>query len=610
MATLTGSTVQNWYATLNYTYSTANNKLTLNINSIKITTLAAYTITSGQWNSANATYAVTLKNSNNEVLNTWSLGPQNWSITAGRSKTVSISSNTIIDAISTSQTFTLGISVVYNSRTSSKTTTLTLPAIPASIITFDQGTSNSTPPSAITTRGNWTVPNTMMNRASTSTSYATTTEVNSYDFRGWSTASNITNGNATYLLNTTYNRPTSNLTLYPAYLQLVTTYQSAIVNFDKGDVSSATNMPGQLRDDTSIIVGNNITFTIPNNIPTASNKVFIHWEDSNGRIYYPTDSIIAQSGLQITLYAKWVASTATLTFNATGGSSTSSASISYASTYPASNQALPVATRTGYSFLGWAKEIGGTVIWESNDVFKNANSRLNTEGEQVIPDGYTLYAIWNESYKTVTYDANGTTSEPAFLDNVPTSEDMYYSKNYYITDKIPIRAGYTFIGWNTNSAASTPSYYERDLFKNANVAGSNTTLYAIWRSNTSTNAEIIYNANGGDLKTIITPQTITYNNAAYISSIIPEKTGYNFQYWYSVSHDDEFLPGDEYKAANTPTIRTTLIAQWELKRNIYIGVDDKAEKISNIYIGDADGTAKSVIAIYIGDANGKAKKLL
>ena len=607
MATLQGNTIQNWNAALTYTFKIANNQLTINTTKLTIKTLSGFTATSKVWNSARSGTTFTVEVIENGVTTaTWNLTGQSWTIGPGQTKTINFEKNKIINAGVSAKSVQLKVAVKYNSYTSQNTITISLPAVPKRTITFAQGTSNLTPPTAIETIGNWTVPNKVMTRTSTSTTYAMTTEVSSYDFKGWSTLSTVTNGNVTYLPNTSYVAPASNLTLYPGYLQIITTYQSAIISFNKGSVSTASGLPGQLRDNTSIIIGNNITFTIPNNIPTSSGKILTHWQDSSGRIYHPLDTITGQSGMEIVLYAQWVSDSATLTLNTTGGNAVNNPTITYSSALFLSMTPI----REGYLFIGWAKEPGGTVLWEVGDMFKNSNSLFNTENDQVIPDGYTLYAVWDESYKTMTYNANGTVEEPATLDNVPQTENMYYSKNYYITDKTPIRTGYQFLGWSTNSSATTPTYYERDMFKAANVIGANTTLYAIWRSNTITHAEIIYNANGGNLKTIVTPQQINYTDAAYISSVVPEKTGYFFQGWHSITDDNEYAPGEQYKEANTPAIRTTLMAIWEIAEDIYIGINNKAQQVSNIYIGDVNNTAQSVIAIYIGDSNGKAKKLL
>ena len=119
--------------------------------------------------------------------------------------------------------------------------------------------------------------------------------------------------------------------------------------------------------------------------------------------------------MEIVLYAQWVSDSATLTLNTTGGNAVNNPTITYSSALFLSMTPI----REGYLFIGWAKEPGGTVLWEVGDMFKNNNSLFNTENDQVIPDGYTLYAVWDESYKTMTYNANGTVEEPATLDNVP-----------------------------------------------------------------------------------------------------------------------------------------------------------------------------------------------
>ena len=87
---------------------------------------------------------------------------------------------------------------------------------------------------------------------------------------------------------------------------------------------------------------------------TAANGEGTQYIDANGKL---TSSASATNfSSNGTLYAKWTANNYTLTFNANGGSvSTTTKSVTYGQTYTD----LPTPTRTGYTFKGWYATFNG-----------------------------------------------------------------------------------------------------------------------------------------------------------------------------------------------------------------------------------------------------------
>ena len=85
-----------------------------------------------------------------------------------------------------------------------------------------------------------------------------------------------------------------------------------------------------------------------------------------------------------------------------------------------------------------------------------------------------LYAQYKSNYNnfSLIYDAKGGTDAPT-SQNASSLEDSY---TFIISDKIPRREGYKFLGWSTSYTATTPNYYPKD---NINVTSS-TILYAVW----------------------------------------------------------------------------------------------------------------------------------
>ena len=72
---------------------------------------------------------------------------------------------------------------------------------------------------------------------------------------------------------------------------------------------------------------------------------------------------------------------------------------------------------------------------------------------------------------TISYNANGGTGAPA-------SQTKAQGTTLIITETVPTRTGYTFLGWSTSSTATTATYCAGSHF----TTDANTTLYAVWRA--------------------------------------------------------------------------------------------------------------------------------
>lgn len=76
----------------------------------------------------------------------------------------------------------------------------------------------------------------------------------------------------------------------------------------------------------------------------------------------------------------------------------------------------------------------------------------------------------SEETYTVSFDANGG-------QNAPEGFTKYADEDVSLTQAMPIRAGYIFLGWATDPQATQPEYGCGDKF----TANANTTLYALWK---------------------------------------------------------------------------------------------------------------------------------
>lgn len=137
-------------------------------------------------------------------------------------------------------------------------------------------------------------------------------------------------------------------------------------------------------------------------------------------------------------------------------------------------------TREGYRFLGWSTRYDVTTA-DSN--FAQGRQYCGTSGNIV------LYAVWEriqtptptpvETY-TVYYRSNTSDS----VANMPNDTTVDKKNDIYISGSIPVRNGYTFLGWNTdaNSPVANTAYNGGILYTDRK----DITLYAIWKKNDST----------------------------------------------------------------------------------------------------------------------------
>ena len=220
--------------------------------------------------------------------------------------------------------------------------------------------------------------------------------------------------------------------------------QSFTVTLDANGGSVSSNS-------VSVVTGSTYG-TLPT--PSKAGYNFDGWYTTSSGGSKVTSSTKVTATSAHTLYARWSAKKATVTFNANGGSvSTSSKSVTYNSTYGE----LPTPTRTGYTFSGWyTASSGGSKVTSSTKVETTST--------------HTLYARWTAKTITVTFNANG--------GSVSTSSKSVTYNSTYGSLPTPTRDYYTFDGWYTASSGGT-----RITSSSTVSATSSQTLYAHWTIN-------------------------------------------------------------------------------------------------------------------------------
>ncbi len=253
------------------------------------------------------------------------------------------------------------------------------------------------------------------------------------------------------------------------------------------------------------------TITLPAE-PIRTGYIFDGWYlDISLLTEYNFSSLITTN---ITLYAKWIASTYTVTYQTNGGSSVTSQTIKYYSTATA-----PTTTYYGYTFVGWYSNEALTTLY-------NFNSPITAD--------ITLYAKWSVDSYAVTFNSNGGT----------TVNTQYIEYNSTATQPTsPTKDGYTFAGWYSNSALTTSYSFATNV--TANII-----LYAKWSTNSYT---VTFESNGG---TSVSSQTVEYNSTAS-QPTAPTKSEAIFGGWYS-----DVGCTLTYDFATKVTSNITLYARW------------------------------------------------
>lgn len=160
----------------------------------------------------------------------------------------------------------------------------------------------------------------------------------------------------------------------------------------------------------------------------------------------------------------------TITYNANGGSGAPGATYTESNTSSTKSGTLSSAqpTWSGNKFLGWSTD-------------KNATTASYAAGGKYnFSSNTTLYAVWQKDPEvekvTLTYDANGGKNPPA-AQTANKGQNITIKNNQGMTHP----DGLQFLGWSTDSKATTPdsawSSYGKEVPLNAN-----TTLYAVWKS--------------------------------------------------------------------------------------------------------------------------------
>ena len=218
------------------------------------------------------------------------------------------------------------------------------------------------------------------------------------------------------------------------------------------DLNEAT---GTVPDDEAVNDGG--TAIRPTTDPTRTGHTFVGWFDaqSGGNEFnFGTGGTPVTD--DITLYARWAATTTTYTvsYHVNGGDSTTPASETVADGTTAAEPPRP--TRSGHAFTGWFDaQLGGN---EFN--FGNGGTPVTSD--------ITLYARWTPDFYKVTFDPN-------YGSETPTTQNVPQAGGKAVRED-PARTGYSVTGWYTAQSGGTEFNFDTEIT-------AATTLYAQWTAN-------------------------------------------------------------------------------------------------------------------------------
>ncbi len=182
----------------------------------------------------------------------------------------------------------------------------------------------------------------------------------------------------------------------------------------------------------------------------------------------------------VTVYAVWKTKSYPATFDANGGefdggAATVSKNVEYGTEIDSDSISTP--TREGYEHLGWSTT-------------KDATTPDTSLGN-MTENGATVYAVWKEIEKTVTFDANG----GDFADGATTEMTYAYGEDMDVAEvSVPEKEGYEFLGWSFDKDADTATT-DKDSGSLGKVADKKAeTAYAIWEA---VDVDVTFDANGG-----------------------------------------------------------------------------------------------------------------
>lgn len=283
--------------------------------------------------------------------------------------------------------------------------------------------------------------------------------------------------------------------------------------------------------------GQTLLFDDTISTPVKSQYEFDGWLDESGNVYnsgseFPSKNTVLKAAWT------WIPRTYNVTYTAGDTEETvlDRVPVQEGSDYPISDM---IPQMDGNVFLGWDDGKGGDLI--------NAPYTIEKVSEDL-----TLTARWRELEQyNITYDA-----ADAAEGTVPDNGTVQEGSDYSVSNIIPEKDGYRFVGWRNDQISVEL------ILPGTTLSGINgdLTLTAEW--DPIPEYDITYVAEGAIASTVPAGEKVREGSAYTVSSAIPEREGYTFNSWSEQTSGQVVHPGD---VLNGITSNWTLIAKWDPK---------------------------------------------
>ncbi len=346
-----------------------------------------------------------------------------------------------------------------------------------------------------------------------------------YEFDGWYTNEVLTQK---------YNfKPTKSITLYAKW----TPVEYEIEYILNGGTNSKDNPD---------------TYTVEDKFelcaPDKVGYTFVGWFTDPEFTSTVVTEIKAGTSGKITLYAHYLINQYTISFESNGGTTVSAITQNYATDVTAPE---PPA-KNGYSFSGWYTDAALT----------KAYTFTTMPAEDI-----TLYAKWNIVTYDITYNLDGGT-------NHRNNPSTYKITSADIILGTPIKTGYAFGGWYTDSACT------QSITEIANGSFGDVELFAKW---TATVYTVTYNMPSGATQNNIVNYTIETDLLTLTNAILK---GHTFNGWYS----DESYTTPVTTIAGGAIGDVVLYAKFTANTyNVWLDGNEKAEHTVSFDLNGAEG---------------------
>ena len=274
-----------------------------------------------------------------------------------------------------------------------------------------------------------------------------------YDFQGWATTSY---GSVAYAPGATYTN-NSNVTLYAVWA-----IQAYAVHLDPNG-----GLPGYSDHDTNSDFSEDLTkvygqsLRLDGYVHKAGHR-FLGWArdpDATQPEFQPYDYYYDDE--PITLFAVWQIYTYPVVYITGKDIEGPEPQVKTWGVDLVLSDMIPQAE--GYDFMGWSLYNQSNIPdYQPGDTYSGNGNGY--EGSQI-----SFYAVWQLKSYVVVYKANGG-------EDAPDAQIKLHGRALTLSEEIPVREGYVFLGWSTNRKATEPEYLPGGSYTNNKSAS----LYAIW----------------------------------------------------------------------------------------------------------------------------------